>query len=489
VNDGTYWTFANVDGSRPALLGHDRPTVTYDALSDAADRWMTRLREAAGDLAPLVALELVTTTDAIAAYLGALRAGLPLLIVEPGKLGSGSQLARTWRADLNMSVGPDGALCLSERPGWRAEVASLPRPHPDLRVLLSTSGSTGEPKLVRLSGCNMAANARSIAEYLSIDASDRAMTTLPLFYSYGLSVLNSYLSVGAALIVTDESVTEPAFWDTARAAGATSLAFVPHQFDLLRGLGFHGAEVPTLRYVTQAGGRLDRGAMEHFWGLGQASGWQLFVMYGQTEAAPRISFVPPEALPHAGDTIGRAIPGGRLWLVDEAGCDIHEPGRAGELVYEGPNVMMGYATSREDLAAEAGTSQLRTGDVAERTADGYFRIVGRMKRFVKLYGLRLSLDQIEESLRGQGLVAHAVGVDDRLVLLCRRAGDEELVRDAVSDAYGLPQADVHALHPTRCRCSHRARSTTGPSSGTPQVSSSSYGTATVSSRRRRASWT
>lgn len=443
----TFWTFDGIDDDRIALLGPGPDpaslTMTYGALSRAADRWAARLREAAGDLVPLVALELATSHDAIAAYLGALRAGFPLLIVEPGKGGPDSPLVRAWRPDITLTADTRALIALSERTGWREDVASLPTPHPDLGILLSTSGSTGEPKLVRLSARNIAANADSIAEYLDIHPCDRAATTLPLFYSYGLSVLNSYLSVGAGLVVTRSSVTDPEFWGNARTSGVTSLALVPHQFDLLRVAGFDGAELPTLRYVTQAGGRLDPGTMEHFWRLGRTAGWQLFIMYGQTEAGPRISYVPPDALPSAGHTIGRAVPGGRLWLVDDAGREISEPGIAGELVYAGPNVMMGYATTRPDLAKDAELTELRTGDVAERTPEGYVRLVGRMKRFVKLYGLRLSLDQIEASLRSQGRVVHAVGTDEHLVLLCRDARDEEAVRKVVADAYGLPAGAVH----------------------------------------------
>ena len=160
---------------------------------------------------------------------------------------------------------------------------------------------------MRLSGRNITANADSIATYLDLRPSDRAATTLPLFYSYGLSVLNSYLSVGATLVLMSQSITEPDFWETARTAGVTSLALVPHQFDLLRSGSFDGTQLPSLRYITQAGGKLDRAAVTHFWQLGQAAGWQLYVMYGQTQAAPWISYVPPEALPEAADTVGRAI--------------------------------------------------------------------------------------------------------------------------------------------------------------------------------------
>lgn len=443
---GDFWTLTDIDDDAPALIVPGSVTVTYGMLLAASEAWRVQLCDIARGEVPLVALEFATTYDAIAAYIGVLRAGLPLLIVEPGKLGGDDQLERVWRPDLRLVAGPDYQTVLSERPGWREDVASLPAPHPDLRMLLSTSGSTGEPKLVRLSGRNIAANADSIAEYLALRPSDRAATSLPLFYSYGLSVLNSYLGVGAALVLIPQSITDPTFWEVARASGVTSLAFVPHQFDLLRGTGFDGTELPSLRYMTQAGGRLDPGAVRHFWELGHGAGWQLFVMYGQTEASPRISYVPPEELPDAGDTIGRAIPGGRLWVVDDQGCEVREPGQAGELVYQGPNVMMGYALTRLDLAGGSELKELRTGDVAECTAGGNFRIVGRMKRFVKLYGLRLSLDQIEAFLYRRGIEANAVGVEDELVILCRDAGEQQAARVAIAEKVDLPATHIHTDH-------------------------------------------
>lgn len=438
-----FWTFDGIDDDETALVVPGSGRMSYGEVSKAADAWTAELSGRAGDLRPLVALEFTTTTDAVAAYLGVLRAGFPLLIVEPGKLAPETALAQQWRPDILLVAGGDDVTSIVERSGWREEVAALPPPDPTLRILLSTSGSTGDPKLVRLSRGNVSANARSIAEYLRLRPSDRAATTLPFFYSYGLSVLNSYLTVGAALVLTGESITEPSFWATARQARVTSLAFVPHQFDLLSAGGFDGTELPTLRYITEAGGRLEPDAVRRFWELGKAEGWELFVMYGQTEAAPRISYVPPGALPEAGDTIGRAVPQGRLWLADDDGREILEVGRPGELIYEGPNVMMGYATSRQDLARGAELHELRTGDVAERTAAGYFRMVGRLKRFVKLYGLRLSLDQIEALLRSKGISAHAVAVEDRLVLLSRSPAGVAAAGELVAEEYGIP---AHAVH-------------------------------------------
>ena len=189
----------------------------------------------------------------------------------------------------------------------------------------------------------MVANARSIADYLDLRASDVAITSLPLHYCYGLSVLHSHLLVGASVVLTDLSVADACFWDLAGRTGVTGLAGVPHTYALLDAVHFGPAlpELPALRYLTQAGGRMAPDRVREYAGLARERGVDLFVMYGQTEATARMAYLPPElALDHA-DTIGRPVPGGsfRLAPVPDA------PAGCGELVYSGPNVMMGYAES------------------------------------------------------------------------------------------------------------------------------------------------
>lgn len=450
-----FWFPGAERADKPALILSNGESISHGQLALSAADWAEKLRHVAGGRRPLVALEFITTPDAIAAYLGTLLTGFPLLLVAPTQLDADHPLRSTWRPDLMIRPaeaacgigGPqspaDGTPCmdLRMREGWEQETG--PAPHPDLALLLSTSGSTGDPKLVRLSAQNIASNAEAIASYLGISHADRAATTLPLFYSYGLSVLNSYMAAGAALVLTDPSVTEQAFFDQACAGGVTSLALVPHQFELLDKSGFQGTEIPSLRYVTQAGGKLQPSLVEKFARLGRDAGWQLFIMYGQTEAAPRISYVPPEALPQAAGTIGRAIPGGRLWICGEDGHEITEIGPPGELVYQGPNVMMGYGLCRADLAKGPELDELHTGDIAVRTADGYFCITGRLKRFVKVFGLRLSLDQIEALLHERGIPAQAVEVEEELVLLHHEPGKGDAAKRTVMSEYGLPDTVIH----------------------------------------------
>ncbi|NJS37729.1 MAG: AMP-binding protein [Rhodobacteraceae bacterium] len=435
-----FWDFDGLPEESCALYGPDGETVSYGFLSRSANDWAGSLHQLTSNRRCLVALELVAEPASVAAYLGALRAGYPVLVLEPGQIALEGSLMAAWNPEISIAAGATLPLLR------RAPETSTPEPHPDLRVLLSTSGSTGDPKLVRLSARNMAANARSIAEYLCLTPADRAATTLPLHYSYGLSVLNSYLAAGASLALLHQSVIEPDFWAMARKAGVTSLAFVPHQMELLAHGGFAGSELPSLRYMTQAGGKLAPDLVRRFHAMARQNGWDLFIMYGQTEAAPRIAYVPPDALPEAAGTIGCAIPGGRIWLAAEDGTEVLGPGQPGELVYEGPNVMMGYATTRADFQLGQGVTRLHTGDVAERTDAGFFRIVGRMKRFVKLYGLRISLDQIEAFLVNRGVSAHAVAVDDTLVILHQ---DPERLADlpaTLADTYGLPPSAFHVAH-------------------------------------------
>lgn len=439
---------SHVDESSPAIVFPGGANVSYGALREMAASWRERLLALADGRSCLVVLEFETSYEAIAAYLGALDSGLPLLVIEPGHAGPETPLRKIYAPEILVWRGSGGGPLEPHRlapPNCDMDDRP-PSAHPDLRLLLSTSGSTGDPKLVRLSGENIDSNARSIAQYLGIIRSDRAMLTLPLFYSYGISVLNSYLSAGASLVLNERSVVDPEFWPVFRNTGANSLALVPHQFDLLAGSGFleKGSELASgLRYVTQAGGRLDPDTARRFAAAGRRQDWHLVMMYGQTEAAPRMSWVPPEALPEAADTIGQAIPGGRLWLSDPDGREITVPLSAGELVYEGPNVMMGYGRDRADLARGPETAELRTGDIAELTETGLFRVVGRLKRFVKLYGLRLSLDQIEALLGRAGLKVEAVAVQDRLVLLHHDIDRGEDARRIVAEEYDLPSSSLH----------------------------------------------
>ena len=370
-----------------------------------------------------VLLALDNSLPSMAAYVGALRAGLPAIIVNAPK--AAAKLIETFQPSAVWSPGL-GLERLNTKP---------PDCHPDLAIMLSTSGSTGATKLVRLSGSAVDANARSIASYLGINGDERPITTLPPGYSYGLSVINSHLASGATIILNQHSVIDQAFRAMIDREQATSLAGVPHTYEMLDRAGILNDMPASLRTLTQAGGKLATDRITAISAATRASGRRFFVMYGQTEATARMAYLAPERLADHADCIGQPIPGGSFTLIDpETGA---ERETAGELVYRGPNVMMGYAETAADLARGQEIQALHTGDLAEKLAPDLYRITGRKSRFLKLFGLRIALDQVEAILREEGCTAVAAG-DDQLLVLALLQGDAAKAEAAISTRLELP---------------------------------------------------
>ena len=271
-----------------------------------------------------------------------------------------------------------------------------------LQLLLPTSGSTGSSKLVRLSQENLQANAASISSFLCIRSEDVAITTLPFSYSFGLSIINTHLIAGASIQVTESSPLNREFWDLVQRAGVTSLSGVPYTFTLLKRIRFERFEIDSIRYLSQAGGKLNHEQLEYLQRISRDKNLPCYVMYGQTEASARMSYLPPEWLQRKPGSVGNAIPNGRFEIVDEDSAIVQGAGVMGQLVYHGPNVAMGYAEARADLArSDDWNGRLLTGDLAYRDNDGFYYISGRLKRFVKLFGKRVSLDEVQALLGAQ----------------------------------------------------------------------------------------
>lgn len=306
---------------------------------------------------------------------------------------------------------------------WRRRTADSPDIHAALSLLLSTSGSTGSVKLVRLSMGNVVNNARSISQALHLNEAERPITSLPIHYSYGLSVLNSHLLAGAEITLTDEKILSSKFWDTFRARECTSLAGVPYSYQILRRLGLDQLKIPSLRHLTQAGGKLAKEQVAFFaeWAAGHdVSFW---VMYGQTEATARISILPSANIQHKLGSVGLPVPGGRWWVADDDN-DVLPPGAVGELMYAGPNVMLGYAARPEDLARDdERNGVLATGDLAYLDEDGFCFITGRSKRITKVMGFRINLDEVEQLVRAEYPDAAVVGCEDRIVIFSQHAAE------------------------------------------------------------------
>lgn len=373
----------------------------------------------------------------VVAYLAAIEAGhaVALLDANLGEEPRASLLTR-YRPELVLSPlggrpsgqaykaieGADLSFLAEVRSGDRRGAAL----HPELALLLSTSGSTGSPKFVRLSLANLTSNAASIIAALRITKEDRAIATLPFHYSYGLSVLNTHLVAGGSIVLPSTTMLEPAFWSMMERHGCTSFAGVPYTYEMLARVGFEKRIPLALRTMTQAGGKLRTELVERYHRHMSSLQGQFFVMYGQTEATARIACLPSTMLPAKLGAAGRAVPGGVI-TIDMQGQP--EGARSGEIVYSGPNVMMGYASSREDLAlGDELQGTLRTGDLGYLDEDGILYITGRSRRIAKVFGLRVNLDEVEALLRHLGPIA-AVAADDRIRIYCE-FHDEDAIKTA-----------------------------------------------------------
>ncbi|WP_373291920.1 AMP-binding protein [Nocardia pneumoniae] len=410
---------ANAVAAQPMPQAAQR--VTYARLATLVEDYATEL----GPGRRLVALAARNDLASLVAYLGALSAGCVVLLT--GEITA--ELRATYDPDVVIEAG-------------RAEVvreSSAHRLHPELALLLSTSGSTGSPKLVRLSATNLRANAAAIAEYLAIGPGDCAATTLPMYYCYGLSVVHSHLLRGASLLLSDRSVLDTEFWRAFRDCRATSFAAVPYTIDLLDRIGFVGMTLPHLRYVTQAGGRLAPDRVREYAALGRRSGWDFVVMYGQTEATARMAYLPAHLATEHPDCIGIPIPGGEFTLepIEE------DPDGTGELIYHGPNVMLGYARSARDLALGRTIGSLRTGDLARRTPEGLYQVVGRRSRFAKIFGLRIDLERLECRLAAAGFTACCTDDDAHVIVAVENPRSDPT--EIAARLAGLPAAAVRIL--------------------------------------------
>jgi len=426
---------------RPCLIDGER-TVSYaDALALGRSLIAGLQRQRA-----FVVLRCSLSIEAVAAYAALVVDGhVPLLLETDLSRELLEQMVQLYRPDAVIDPLAGGA---APGPG-----ASDPVPlHSDLGVLLTTSGSTGSPKLVRQKASGVRANAASIAAYLQLGPDERPLLHLPMSYSYGLSIIHSHLVAGASICLTRRSVMEPDYWNDLRRVQATSVSGVPFHYTAIRRLGEARLDIPSLTTLTQAGGRLDPKLTAYFAEWANRTGRRFVVMYGQTEAGPRIAYLPPDKALAAPDAIGVPIPGVQIDLVDENGRPVAD-GQPGEMVVRSPAVMMGYALQPADLAlGDTLGGALHTGDLAALGEDGLLRVVGRRSRMLKIYGLRINLEEIEQRLAGLGHAALCFGEDDKLRVLVEGHGDASDIRKRIVDLFSLPPRGIEVrLGPAAAR--------------------------------------
>jgi len=429
-----FWSLEHAPDSLAVIEAHTGLGKTYGQLRSDVESFIGQLP--ASDEKLLFLLLAQNRYECLVAYLAALKSGHALLVVDATlstELLDG--IVKSYHPALILSASVDAPALACHKFGDTAGMWQLDDStkraviHPSLALLLSTSGSTGSPKFVRLTLANLQANAVSIATYLELTPSERPITSLPMAYSYGLSVIHSHLLVGGCLVLSEHGVLRREFWDSVDNHACTSFSGVPYTYQMLLQMGLLKKRGATLRTLTQAGGKLSEAHVRQMHELATERGARFVVMYGQTEATARISYLPFAELPAKAGSIGIAIPGGSMRIET-----------TGELVYEGPNVMMGYASGAEDLAkGDDLHGVLETGDLARQDPDGFFYITGRLQRFLKLFGRRFSLDEVEQFLQRRfDLPVACFGQDDQLIVAIANGGDAAAVATTLRQTFGLP---------------------------------------------------
>jgi acyl-CoA synthetase (AMP-forming)/AMP-acid ligase II len=324
----------------------------------------------------------------------------------------------------------------------KRRVASKEAIHEELALLLTTSGSMSTPKVVRLSYTNLQSNASAISEALAIEPNNRAITSLPLNYCYGLSVLNSHLIARAAAVICPHSIISNGFWRSIRRNEVTSLAGVPAAYEVLHRRNFDLAEFPSLKILTQAGGKLGPRLVSYYAELMERRAGLLWIMYGQTEATARITCLPPADLKDRPGSVGLAVPGGRVSVEDQHGSPLPDD-KVGAVVYYGPNVMLGYAKSRRDLAqGDVVKGRLSTGDLGYMQR-GYLYLTGRVKRIAKILGVRIELDEVESAFSRAGTARAVTCSGEKIMVFVQNIGsDHEDLRRDVMRRFGLPPGSL-----------------------------------------------
>ena len=425
-------------------FGNDVAAISDNGMAYSYAQLVNRADEIARPIEGrcLVALICENSVECLAAYVGLLRAGAALLLLHRSITTEQLEAILERFQPKYTCASVNGAYALQRTP----YMSDYPL-HDDLCLLLTTSGTTGSRSFVRQSYMNIISNVDSITQYLRITSADRAITTMPMSYTYGLSIINSHLMSGASLVMTEASLMSPLFWPLLKNHQVTNFGGVPFIYEMLKKLRFETLDLGYLRHITQAGGRLRPELVSEFAAICKQKGVEFFVMYGQTEATARMAYLSPEFAAKKPESIGVAIPGGSFSLIDDDGNIIDKPNTPGELVYSGLNVTMGYANGYADLAkGDENKGVLRTGDIAVRDRVDLYTIVGRKKRFLKVFGNRVSLDEVESILNNAGYICACGGEDDKLVIYVSGSIELEKIKSAMSKSTSLTPQGYRIVH-------------------------------------------
>lgn len=308
-----------------------------------------------------------------------------------------------------------------------------------LQLCMTTSGTTGSPKLVRYKKGNLEVNAKNVALAFGWTEKERAICDLGMQYTMGLNVINTHLYVGATILLTTHNLLSPDFWDYIKKERGTNFTGVPFSYDIFYRLHFDQMELPDLQSLSQGGGKLTEKRFRQLAEYAQKNGKRFIASFGTTETSARMACLPPELALKKIGSIGRAIPEGELFLVDENGDILTTPVAEGEMCYKGPNVTMGYAVCKTDLLKDDEFNGVyHTGDLARRDEDDCYYVTGRLSRFLKLLSYRVSLDQSERLIQQEFDIECACsGTDQKMNIYITDGSKRTDVLAFISEKTGL----------------------------------------------------
>ena len=321
---------------------------------------------------------------------------------------------------------------------------------PKISLLLSSSGSTGSLKFIKISLKNIRHNTKTIIQYLGLTKNDKTIINLPFSYSYGLSVVNTHLYAGAKIFLCNHSVISKEFWTIFKSFKPTNFNGVPYTYNLISKLYIKKIDFSCLKFISQAGGKLNKKYLEELIAVSKKYKFNIFVMYGQTEASPRISYLEPKLIERKIESIGKTLKGGKIWLENNNKKRIHQANTEGELIYKGPNVFIGYAKNRHDLTIKGKgfTSDiLKTGDLAKFDDEGYIYITGRKNRYSKILGNRINLEEVEEILSQNNFSSICSVQKDFLNIYCETKSNPRDLLNIIKNSTTIPtnRCKVHLI--------------------------------------------
>ncbi len=305
-------------------------------------------------------------------------------------------------------------------------------------LLLPTSGTTQNPKFVRLSKKNLLSNSKNIIRELKIKKNHTTITSMPMGYSYGLSILNTHLLCGAKIILNNRTIFEKIFWNIIKDKKVDSFGGVPDLFEYLKRLKFENQNLSSIKYISQAGGKLDLDTLNYLEQVCEAKKIKFFKMYGQTEASPRISILQWKYFKKKKDSVGKPLKGTKIKIIDKKGAEIKKDNMTGEVCLKGENVCLGYAKNIKDLSKkDINKKKLFTGDLAFKDKDGFLYIVGRKKRIIKIFGIRINMDDIENLLKKNDINCKCKMEDKKIKLNIDNLEFAEISKNILSQNLGI----------------------------------------------------